>query len=350
MLRAFGTPQAARAASLQMVEPLIGAGAAKRWCDAAQAPEPERVEQTLEWLAAADQHLVTLADADYPQKLLDLPDPPAVFYAKGRRDLLGAASLGIVGSRNATRQGIENAERFADVLSVGGIAVISGLAAGIDAAAHRGGLRGPGSTIAVVGTGLDRVYPASNRALAHEIASAGVIVSEFPLGSEPKAEHFPRRNRIIAALSLGTLVVEATLGSGSLITAKQAVDLGREVFAIPGSIHSPQSRGCHRLIKDGAKLVESADDILLELDWQVRLAPPTHLGSQPSVTQSSVMPLHDEKAAHVLDCLGFDPVDLDMLMARTSLTLDTLCAILLGFELSGEVAALPGGRYQRLGK
>ncbi|KAF0814530.1 DNA processing protein DprA [Andreprevotia sp. IGB-42] len=345
LLRAFGTPAAALAASPVALADTLPPSLLDAWCT--QNATVAGVERALDWLSAPDHFLLALGDADYPPQLLDLPDPPVVLYLKGRRELLGHAAVSIVGSRNATVQGVQNAEAFAAALSHAGLVVVSGQAAGIDAAAHRGGLAGPGSTIAVVGTGLDRVYPASNRTLAHQIAGQGLIVSEFALGTEPKAGHFPQRNRIIAALSLGTLVVEATLGSGSLITARQALELGREIFAIPGSIHAPQARGCHSLIKQGARLVDAAEDILQELDWQARLAPVS--ASRAATTAENGLERGAEEM-QVLDAMGFDPVDLDALVARSGLTADALCAILLGFELSGDVAVLPGGRWQRLGK
>ncbi|GHD66720.1 DNA-processing protein DprA [Jeongeupia chitinilytica] len=337
LLRAFGEPARALGASEAELREILPSGVLPAWLTAAASPP--QLDATLAWLDAPGAAIVTLGEQAYPQRLLDLPDPPVLLYLKGRAELLGRPMLGVVGSRGATPQGLANAGAFAEAMSASGLGIVSGLAAGIDAAAHEGGLAGAGSTIAVVGTGLDRVYPASNRALAHRIAEAGLIVSEFALGTPPKAEHFPRRNRLIAALSHGVLVVEAALGSGSLITAKQAVELGREVFAIPGSIHSPQARGCHRLIKDGAKLVESADDVLDELDWQARLAPPVRPVPAAAVPESD---------ASVLDALGHDPADLDTLVVRSGLTVERLCAILLGLELTGRVAALPGGRYQRL--
>jgi DNA processing protein len=229
--------------------------------------------------------------------------------------------------------GRADAEAFAHALSDAGLTIVSGLALGIDTAAHRGGLAGAGSSIAVVGTGLDRIYPAKNKALAHQLAETGLIVSEFPLGTPPLANHFPRRNRLISGLSRGVLVVEAAPGSGSLITARVATEQGREVFAIPGSIHSPLSRGCHALIKQGAKLVESAADVLDELAWQQRLAPP-----QPA----------EPAADPVLEAFDGAPTTLDTLAQRTGLTLDALSAKLLTLELEGFVVSLPGGRYQRI--
>lgn len=312
----------------------LSAQLSARQLDAVLAePDAAALASVHTWLAAPGNSLMTLADADYPPALLEIPDPPALLYCKGRRDWLQAPGFGIVGSRNATPQGARDAEAFAHALSDAGLTIVSGLALGIDAAAHRGGLLGAGSSIAIVGTGLDRVYPARNQALAHQIAERGLIVSEFPLGTPPLPANFPRRNRLISGLSRGVLVVEAAPGSGSLITARVAAEQGREVFAIPGSIHSPLSRGCHALIKQGAKLVESAADILDELAWQHRLSP-------PQFAESARDP--------VLDALGDTPMALDTLVQTTGLTLDTLSAKLLTLELEGRIAQLPGGRYQKI--
>ena len=303
-------------------------------CDALLAePDAAQLDAVHGWLGQPGNSLLTLADADYPKTLLEIADPPAVLYCKGRRELLGQPALGIVGSRNATPQGVRDAEAFAQALSDAGLTIVSGLALGIDAAAHRGGLAGAGSSVAVIGTGLDRIYPAKNKALAHRLAEGGLIVSEFALGTPPLPGHFPRRNRLISGLSRGVLVVEAAPDSGSLITARVAAEQGREVFAIPGSIHSPLARGCHQLIKQGAKLVESAADILDELAWQQRLAPPT---------------LPENAPDPVLDALDGAPASLDSLAQRTGLTLDALSAKLLTLELEGRVASLPGGRYQKI--
>jgi DNA processing protein len=283
------------------------------------------------WLVRPGNSLMTLADEDYPRALLEIADPPALLYCKGRRALLNQPGLGIVGSRNATPQGVRDAEAFAHALSDAGLTIVSGLALGIDAAAHRGGLAGAGSSVAVIGTGLDRIYPARNKALAHQLAESGIIVSEFPLGTPPLPGHFPRRNRLISGLARGVLVVEAAPDSGSLITARVATEQGREVFAIPGSIHSPLARGCHALIKQGAKLVESAADILDELAWQQRLAPPA---------------LPETLSDPLLAALDGAPATIDTLAQRTGLTLEALSAKLLALELDGRIASLPGGRYQ----
>lgn len=330
LLTAFGSPEAV----LSSGRAALAAHLSPAQCDALLAePDAGQLDAAQAWLAQPGNSLMTLADADYPQALLQIADPPALLFCKGRRELLAQPALGVVGSRNATPQGLRDAEAFAHALSDAGLTIVSGLALGIDAAAHRGGLAGAGSSIAVVGTGLDRVYPAKNKALAHRLAENGLIVSEFPLGTPPLPHHFPRRNRLISGLSRGVLVVEAAPDSGSLITARVAVEQGREVFAIPGSIHSPLARGCHALIKQGAKLVESAADILDELAWARRLAPPAfaETGADP-----------------VLDAFDGAPASLDVLALRTGLTLDALSAKLLALELEGRIAPLPGGRYQKL--
>lgn len=334
LLTAFGSPEAVLSSGRGALAPHLSAAQ----IDALQAgPDPAEREAAQTWLAETGNSLMTLADADYPPALLEIADPPAMLYCKGRRELLGRPGFGIVGSRNATPQGARDAEAFAQTLSDAGLTIVSGLALGIDAAAHRGGLAGAASSIAIVGTGLDRVYPAKNKALAHRLAESGLIVSEFPLGTAPLPGHFPRRNRIISGLSRGVLVVEAAPDSGSLITARVAAEQGREVFAIPGSIHSPLSRGCHALIKQGAKLVESAADILDELAWQTRLTPPQFAEASAHLPQDPI-----------LDALDGAPTTLDTLAQRTGLTLDALSAKLLTLELEGRIASLPGGRYQKL--
>ncbi|QZA76598.1 DNA-processing protein DprA [Deefgea tanakiae] len=341
LLRTFGEPAAIFSASRAELKGLVSPALIDGILHAAHKHDfPER-QVTADWLESENHALITLDDPSYPSQLLSLPDPPTLLYAKGNLKLLKKPALSIVGSRNSTPQGVSNAEAFALHLSNGGMCIVSGLASGIDAAAHRGGLLGSGSSIAVIGTGIDRIYPASNRDLAHQLAKEGLILSEFALGSPPIAGHFPQRNRIIAALGLGCLVVEAALGSGSLITARQAVDIGREVFAIPGSIHSPVAKGCHALIKNGAKLVESADDILAELCFGNDL-----FSTSTQVEETTTV---HESDSSFLDQLGWDPIDLETLIERTSLTNSALCEILLCLELEGKLASLPGGRYQRIG-
>lgn len=305
------------------------------------------LDSTWAWLQAepATRAVVALGDPAYPQALLNIEDPPLLLYLSGRLDLPldSARSLAIVGSRNPTPQGALNARQFAMALAEQGLTIVSGLALGIDGAAHEGalaGMRGADrlATVAVVGTGADRVYPKSHHALAHRISECGLIVSEYPLGTPPLAANFPRRNRLIAGLSNATLVVEAALQSGSLITARLAAEQGKEVFAIPGSIHATQSRGCHALIRQGAKLVESAQDVLEDL--------PGWVGSTtPSATPSP--PVH-KATDEVLQALGLDPVSLDALQARTGLDIARLQARLMALELEGLVARLPGGLLQRL--
>jgi DNA processing protein len=297
------------------------------------------VAQALTWAAQPGHSVVTLADEAYPKLLLEIADPPALLYARGRTGLLAGVALAIVGSRNATQQGEANAEAFARALSDAGFTIVSGLALGIDAAAHRGGLAGGSSTIAVLGTGIDVIYPSRNAALAAEIAERGLLISEFPLGAVPAAQNFPRRNRLISGLARGCLVVEAALASGSLITARAAAEQGREVFAIPGSIHSPLAKGCHALIKSGAKLVESAEDVLAELS-----------GYRTSGQASTTRPAADSRDAGLLRHMGHDPVDVDSLCSRASMSAEQVSSELLRLELDGRVAALPGGLYQRLEK
>lgn len=322
-----------------------------------QEPEelPALLDKTLEWLQDTDSHgasrrILTLGDAVYPASLLETADPPLMLYLLGapQFDLTQLdRSIAIVGSRNPTAQGAETAHAFARAFGEAGISVVSGLALGVDGAAHMGALEAGGgpdrlATVAVVGTGLDRVYPARHRELAHRIAAQGLIVSEYSLGTPPLNQNFPKRNRIIAGVSRGTLVVEAALRSGSLITARLAAEQGREVFAIPGSIHSPQSRGCHALIRQGAKLVESVGDVLEEL----RFDPAPSLGTSPQ--QSPQPEAADAGDPGLLGEMGFDPVSLDALCARTGYSAAELQARLLELELDGRVARLPGGLFQRI--
>ena len=330
LLQTFGSPNAvflAPTAELhRIVKPSIVSEIAKGYDEESFAP-------TETWLNDPLNHILSIADENYPQALLNISDPPFLLFVKGNVHLLNLPAFAIVGSRNATPQGLRNAEAFATTLSESGLCIISGMAHGVDTAAHLGGLKGKAASIAIVGTGLDKVYPSANRDLAHQLAQKGAIVSEFPLGTPPLPANFPRRNRIISGLSSGCLVVEASLQSGSLITARMALEQGRDVFAIPGSIHSPQSKGCHALIKQGAKLVESAQDILEELGGQL-------LANNAS---STIKPEH-ELFAH----LHFEPTDLDTLSQRSGLTIAALSAILLQLELEGLVSNLPGGLYQRI--
>jgi DNA processing protein len=313
------------------------------------ADAPLRRARTEHWLAhppAGCAHMIwTVGDAAYPQSFLQLSDPPLMVYVQGQSAPLDRTALAVVGSRNPTPQGRENALAFAHDLAASGMCVVSGLALGIDAAAHEGALRGgtalPLSTVAVVGTGLDRAYPKGNQALAQAVALRGCLISEYPLGTPPLAAHFPQRNRLIAALGQGCLVVEAALSSGSLITANQALELGREVFAIPGSIHSPQSRGCHALIRQGAKLVESAQDV-----WE-ELRAPGLWGSRDAAPQSSPAEATDNTTDPVLQAMGWEPCGLDELQARCGWSTAALQAHLLELELDQQVARLSGARFQR---
>jgi DNA processing protein len=311
-----------------------------------QTDRQEASHRALAWSQQQNHAILTLADSDYPPQLLEIPDPPPLLYVRGHRHLLAANSIAIVGSRSATHQGIANAEQFARALSNGGWTITSGLALGIDAAAHRGGLAGPGATIAVVGHGVDRLYPQSNLVLAQHIANQGVIVSEFPLGAPPLRGNFPRRNRLIAGLSRGCLVVEAALGSGSLITARLALEQGREVFAIPGSIHSPVSRGCHALIKQGAKLVETGRDVLDELGGVVHHPLATTTAERDNKGGLERNPSPPE--LRLLQHMGYDPCTLDTLISLSGLTAETVSAMLLQLELEGRVVSLPGALYQRV--
>lgn len=355
LLAAFGLPQAIFEQGASALRQVVGPTLAS----ALLAEPPQlaiHLQATSDWLAAPGQaqarRLVALGDPTYPAGLLAIEDPPLLLYLQGRVDWLDAAgwpahALALVGSRNPTPQGLDNARQFARALRAAGLCIVSGLALGIDGAAHEGALAdaaaaGPGlATIAVIGTGIDRVYPRQHRDLAHRVAAHGLVVSEYPLGTPPLAPNFPRRNRLIAGLSQGTLVIEAALQSGSLITARLAVEQGKEVFAIPGSIHSPQSRGAHALIRQGAKLVETAQDVLEELHWPAASAP-------AAASPAPAGPVARDTEA-LLQALGADPVGLDALQARTGLDTATLQARLLELELDGRVGRLPGGLFQRLG-
>ena len=337
LLKAFGLPQAIfeagpRALSA-IIDPVLAEKLTGHECGA-------DIDAALDWAAQPGNRLLTLADADYPQSLLTSDDPPVLLYAKGNTGMLNRPMLAIVGSRNATAQGARDAEAFARALGDAGLTIVSGLALGIDAAAHRGALATAAGTVAVIGTGADRLYPARNEVLARTIAEKGVVLSEFPLGTPALGSNFPRRNRIIAGLGLGCLVVEAALRSGSLITARLAAETGREVFAIPGSIHSPLSRGSHQLIRQGAKLVESAQDILEELRWETVRS--------ETITADPIVVAQNKSEEQVLAFLGDTPCPIDTLSARSGLTPADLLAMLLPLELAGRVAQLPGGLYQRL--
>ncbi len=300
-----------------------------------------------EWLQSAGNHLINRGDDDFPELLEQIPRAPERLYVKGSVEFLHMPALAIVGSRNPTEAGRRTAFEFARHLGGAGFCIVSGLAEGIDTAAHRGALDAGAATVAFLGHGIDRVYPASNHELAHEIAAHGALVSEFPLGTHPDKSLFPQRNRLISGMSLGTLVVEAARRSGSLITARFAGEQGREVFAIPGSIHNPLSRGCHKLIRQGAKLVETAEDIVAEL------APlSSHLlqSSLESTAKTAPPEVDDGDYAQLRKFIGFDPVSVDELAANSGLTIDQVSSMLLILELEGEVESLSGGRYSLLGR
>jgi DNA processing protein len=344
LLAAFGLPPAIFSQDTATLAQVVERSAA----EALRKPPAgwdQRLEETLAWLAQDPERreVLTLGDAAYPAALLAIEDPPLMLYRTGLLAPPPERALAVVGSRNPTPQGLANARRFARAFAEAGVTVVSGMALGIDGAAHEGALEGAAAgavaTIAVVGTGLDRVYPKRHLELAHRIAARGMILSEYPLGTPPLQQNFPRRNRLIAALGQGTLVVEAALQSGSLITARLASEQGKEVFAIPGSIHSPHARGCHALLRQGAKLVESAQDVLEDLRFV--------LPAPPAAAQSEEPEGEDDA---LLAAMGYDPMGLDALIARTGIPAALLQAQLLELELAGQVARLPGGLFQRLAR
>ncbi len=380
LLASIGLPQDIFAQSTGQLLKILPQAMAIQLAQPPSAEIQAQINKTLAWLDHPSHYVVTLADPAYPASLLETHDPPPVLYVNGNPGLLHRPSMAIVGARSATPGGEENARAFAQYLAQAGWCVLSGLASGIDAAAHKGALAaGPqgGQTIAVLGTGIDIVYPARNRNLAHEIAEQGALVTEFSLGSKAMPHQFPRRNRIVAGLSRGVLVVEAALQSGSLITARQASEIGREVFAIPGSIHSPLSRGCHALIRQGAKLVESGQDIIEELKVNLsamsfpatrtdntkgkankasgKTSQHTSKKTDSSDTQS-LGPDREQQApviaghATLLSAIGYDPIDIDTLMARTRLDIVQLSRQLAELELDGLIARLPDSRLQRQAK
>ena len=305
-------------------------------------PDWSAVDADLAWLATSPRnHIITLHDATYPLLLKEIADPPLVLFVHGDLAVLNRPQIAMVGSRNPTPPGVDNAHAFAQSFAHTGLTITSGLALGIDAACHEGALAAKGYTIGVMGTGLDRVYPKRHHALAHEIAVLGALISEFPPGTPPLKENFPRRNRIISGLSLGTLVIEASVNSGSLITARCAADQGREVFAIPGSIHNPLARGCHALIRQGAKLVESAHDVLEELQVTLPLLP-----EETARTGVATAALTQEQQI-ILEQLGFEPTPMDRIVERTALTADVVSSILLLLELQGQVMS-SGAQYYRV--
>jgi len=345
LLSHFGNPEAVVSASRQQ---LREAGTPNQAIDFLHAGDTKGIQPALNWLQQPDNKLLTLSDPLYPPLLTEIHSPPPLLYVHGDPALLSQPQLAIVGSRNPTPAGLSNAREFAACLAGAGLTITSGLAVGIDGAAHQGALQ-RGATIAVTGTGLDRVYPARHKELAHKIAAQGLLVSEFPPGTQPKPENFPRRNRIISGLSVGTLVVEATPRSGSLITARLALEQGREVFAIPGSIHNPQARGCHALIREGAKLVESAQDIMDELGSLLGTLSATTPASSAYNAETEAGGF-DPDYTKLLETMGFDPISADELITRTGLTPEAVSSMLLLLELDGHVSSVPGGYYCRTGK
>lgn len=351
LLDHFSTPAAIFAAAPAALAGLVPASVALALT---RPPSPEdalavavQAERMRAWLAHPGNGVLTLRNPLYPAWLRQLPDPPLLLYLQGRVDLLAAPALAIVGSRNCSAQGAANAERFATALSQAGLTIVSGLALGIDAAAHRGGLRGPGATIAVLGTGADTLYPPSNAALGRAIAAQGCLVSEYWLGTPAMPGNFPRRNRLISGLSRGVLVVEAALGSGSLITARMAVSQNREVFAVPGSIHATLSKGCHQLLREGAKLVETAADVLSELHL------PELIEDDLDEAAPTAAPLPRAAAgagrqARLLAVLGYDPLGVDQLAQRCGLDAAAVMADLLALEMAGLIERRPGGLFQRI--
>ncbi|MFM0204388.1 DNA-processing protein DprA [Paraburkholderia fungorum] len=385
LLSAFGLPEAIFDQSPEALAEVAGETTSRA---ALAPPGPNfgaQLDAVIAWCQLPGNHVVTLDDPAYPPALLTMPDPPPLLYIKGRLDLLHTRAVALVGSRSATPQGVEDAERFSRELSQAGVTIVSGLALGIDGAAHRGGLEGIGGTVAVIGTGADLVYPAAHHALARQIAAQGAILSEWPLGTPARAANFPQRNRLIAGLVSGVVIVEAAMRSGSLITARLANEMGRDIFALPGSIHAPLSRGCHRIIKQGAKLVETPDEVLEELGFAKQVtakaaskhavlwegarvrdsqkAPAsTETGTRPGSTKARAAaadqadfaapaeipaPPMSAEALQLLDALGHAPATLEILAARTEIGDAELQNTLLHLELAGQVTALPGGRFMR---
>ena len=347
LLAAFGTPEGIFGQSTVQLTEFLDAKMAQ-----ALQQEPATLavtlERTLRWLDASPlHHLMRWDGPGYPVALTEIEDPPTMLFGKGQASALDMPlALAMVGSRTPSPQGSRDASAFAHDLARCGIAVVSGLARGIDTAAHEGALKANGVTIAVVGTGLDTVYPEQNTALAQAISEQGLVLSEFPLGTAARPSHFPLRNRIISGLSAGTLVVEAALKSGSLITARMALEQGKEVFAIPGSIHSPLSKGCHQLIKQGAKLVESAADVLEELQGAWLPADTEGANSGESLDFQD----DGADADPLLKVMGFEALSLDELQDFTGMDTATLQVKLLGLELEQRILRLPGGRFQRMAR
>jgi DNA processing protein len=349
LLDHFSTPENALNAN---AEQLKKAGISDKLVENISQQTLDSAAPDIKWLQASDQHhLVTIDDPRYPQRLKEISVPPPLLYVHGDADLLNDPQLAIVGSRNPTQGGQNNTYEFAKYLAATGLCITSGMALGIDGLAHKGALDVGGVTIAVIATGIDRVYPARHRDLAHRIVAKGAIITELPIGASPLAKNFPRRNRIISGMSLGTLVVEAAVKSGSLISARYASEQGREVFAIPGSIHNPLARGCHQLIRQGAKLIETAEHILEELApqlEQILLTPQKdHMADENNSDESVTAPFDADRRL-VLETMGYDPISIDQLVIQTGLTAEELSSILLLLELNGFIAASGRGNYTRI--
>ncbi len=349
LLEAFGTPSLARQAETSQLQ---AAGLKTAQIEALRAGHPQAAEADLRWAEQQNHHILCLADERYPAMLRQIADPPPILYARGNIEHLQQLQIALVGSRNPTQPGLEMTRMFATHLSRCGLLICSGMALGIDAAAHQSALAAGQPTIAVMGTGLNRVYPARHRELAHQIAEQGVLVSEFAPDTGPQQNHFPRRNRIISGLSLGVVVMEAALRSGSLTTARHAMEQGREVFAIPGSINNPLARGCHRLIREGAKLVETVEDILEELGElarsQLLLENGSNYDNNSFNIQIDIDQSDDQDYSQLLSALAYDPASVDVLVARCGLTAEEVSSMLLILELQGHVTTAPGGCYVRV--
>jgi len=322
---------------------LNGAGLSNKQIDVVLNADRSTAEQAIAWAEQPDNHIVCYDENDYPPLLKEITDYPPLLYCSGNIELLKNPQIAIVGSRNCTPGGARTAKDFAVTLAKAGLTITSGMASGIDTQAHLGALSCGGNTVAVTGTGLDRIYPSENKQLAYDIHENGLLVSEFPLGTGPISDNFPRRNRVISGLSVATLIVEATRRSGSLITARQAAEQGREVFAIPGSIHNPQARGCHRLIQDGARLVDKASDIVEELGSLLG-----YLAEQAPSTARTTKKQLDSESLELLEAVGYDPVSTDVLVGRSGLTIDKLSSMLLILELNDLIEPAPGGCYVRI--
>lgn len=342
LIESFGSPaEALRASGRDLSRLGMPAATIAAWTQ----PDWHGVEADLRWLEAPDHHLLAWGETGYPAPLAQIADPPPLLFVQGDPDVLGVPALAIVGSRHPSSGGLRNAHEFARQLAGYGLTIISGLAVGIDAAAHEGALAAKGLTVAVCGTGLDRIYPTVNAGLARRIGQEGALVSEFPIGTKPLSQNFPRRNRIVSGLAAGLLVVEAAPQSGSLISARMAMEQGREVFAIPGSIHNPLARGCHALIRQGAKLVEGPSDILEELVPQLSMMPPSGLPELASVVTTEEIP---DDQRRLLAIMGYEAISLDAMVDRSGLTAEQVSSMLLLLELQGLIEASPGGLYNRV--